>query len=288
MHRLDCLRPIVSSPGRPLVGIEIESETIPLSEHFEYLCNNGWEIHEDGSLRGEYPLEAVMLPCNGPVLAERLHAYEQLADDYADMDEYGWRCSTHIHLNLLDELPSTIRTLIPITLQADNFIYALAEHRRGNHNCYPLSLLKDLLLDLLDLDGMMAANLDDARFGDILLDHRRYMGTNWASLRKHGTLEFRHFPGTNKTAELLRMVATCERLLMVARECSPDYICQLFEQDIEAWGQLVFENAWAELKYSGWRRDYVRALELVKQYRSLRPSDDSFHRRLQKEFVVGA
>jgi hypothetical protein len=269
----------------------VESEYINLMNFYETMYDNGWNVHDDGSLRGDFPQEAVMLPCNGNTLMDRLHYYEHLMDEEGEPEaDYGWRCSTHVHLNLLYETPQTVQRLIPITLQADNFLFSTAESRRGNHNCYPVSLLRETLLGLAnyhrDLGRLDTTKLVDTRF-DVIPEWQRYVGTNWVSLRKHGTLEFRHFPATNKTGTILGWVELCEGLLLAARENSTEQLCQLFEQDVEAWGQLVFPTAWESLKYSGWKRDYLRALDMVRTFNNMITEEHGgFHRRLQKEFIL--
>jgi hypothetical protein len=285
------LQPCSGDYTRPLVGVEVESEYFNLMDQYDGLFSHGWNVHDDGSLRGEYPQEAVLLPCNGAVLEERLRYYEHLMDEEGEPEaDYGWRCSTHVHLNLLYETPRTVQRLIPITLQADNFLFSKAESRRGNHNCYPVSLLRETLAGLAlyhqALGELSTEKLVATRF-EAIPEWQRYVGTNWVSLRKHGTLEFRHFPATNKTVTILGWVDLCEGLLLAAREHSTEQLCQLFEQDIEAWGQLVFPTAWESLKYSGWKRDYLRARDMVRTFTNMINGERSgFHRRLQKEYIV--
>lgn len=267
------------------VGIEIESEGWPVYMHVYELEADYWTHTEDGSLRGPYPTEVYSTPVRGQCLVDALTLYEDTSGQY--QEHFTWRCATHVHLNLMEETLQTLWCLVPLSVMTDNFLYAAGqEWRRKNHNCRPLSLLANELDSLAHLTQCFCT-------GDIqdidLPEEMRYMGTNWAALMKQGTLEFRHFPGNNKTEQVLRWVNLTQSIVAAARKFRINELSSWFCHDIETFGRSVFGEEWPQLQYSGWKKDWSDAQTSVKYLLDTQQNlalEESFDAVLRQRYVL--
>lgn len=277
-----------------LFGLEIESEGI---RETRGLNHNLWQTKSDGSLRGDFRLECVTYPLSGDRLREAVWQYCHMAS-FAEQP-FSWRCASHVHMNCLDLFPKEVSALILLTFAADNYFYAAGDDaRRCNYNCRPASLL----LPMAEFLGTLARHANrgaTSRMWQLLSPtgrshgstEPRYVGMNWWSLRKFGTVEFRHFPGTRDAEQLFRWIRMCGNLQLAACQYGKvSAVLKLIEQGPTVFGEAVFGADWSRMLYDGHEQDWQEALEgvdcFMTYYRNDMDSDTGLHGILKKEMVV--
>lgn len=279
--------PVLLDPGQ-CVGVEIESEGI---RRFD-VDSNLWELKRDDSLRGEFRLEAVTRPLCGDALLYALYCYEHNARRFTD--PFSWRCSTHLHFNLLELTPQEVASLALITFAADNYFYAAgAEARRENYNCRPLSLLIPTAETLGEFARRMSRG-HATRAVDGLRDREggihRYAGMNWFAIRTFGTLEIRHFPGSADMRQIVRWINLGTRLIHAARTYSMDDVVRLIDDGENAFGRAIFGDEWRNLAYDNHEQDWTEVLEgaehLLACYRTNTESATSLDGILRQNMVI--
>lgn len=200
-----------NNPGERdfLLGVEFELEDVSDS-HDEQ--PEGYERHGDGSLRNgvEYVFEEP-LPRQATV-----DAITEM-EEFLSTREYSTseRTSTHIHLNMLDSNSSRrlASTMFALVYMIEPAIFRAAdENRKWCGYCQPLSdMPQQRVIDLL--------SDDDSRFrtGALGEGHAdKYFGLNMKSLSRHGTIEFRYFPGWQGKAAALRWIDLVVELRIAA------------------------------------------------------------------------
>ena len=192
--------------------IEFNWDTVNIEEH-EFLSDNWIQAH-DGSLRNG--CEFVM---RGPVsykeLRGNLEELQEFLDDYIWEGEpftnhivWSNRCSTHVHMNVQKLSPRQLMLFACVWYMFEPIIVdKFAPDRAGNLFCLR-AVDAPAYLDYISRNF----NPQSLRFFD---DNRRYMGLNWASLIKFGSLEFRYLNGS----------------------VDPDYICSFvsFVHSLKEW-----------------------------------------------------
>lgn len=282
-----------SSDGTTYFGIEIESEGVP---NFSPLRNTYWRTTRDGSLRGLNPVECVSYPMQRHVLEDALYDYEGYLRALAipPAVAYSWRCGTHIHMNLLDLEHRALAALILTSFAADNYFYAAGdEARRNNYNCRPSSLL----IPTAEFLGTLARYATKAHFGKMLRhlsgsetpDHR-YVGMNWHSLKKFGTVELRHFPGTFRSSDILRWVDMAQAMYTFAAQRTVQEVRDLIYEGASEFGRQVFGDLWDRVAYPGHTNDWVEVLDGVDHfmacYSNRAESSKTLHGILHKNMVL--
>lgn len=171
-----------------LFGLEFELENVENAQNLPY-----WQIKEDNSLRNgiEYVLDR---PYAGATLELALDAFygaKLITKNTA-------RTSTHIHVNVSDCDVDVIRSMIVIMYTIEDALFnVVGEGRKWSGYAMALSEMDPLRL--------RRAFRDDRE--DILLsfnpgrNQERYYGFNFMCGR-HGTVEFRYFPGGPHRKEL--------------------------------------------------------------------------------------
>jgi hypothetical protein len=252
-----------------------------------------WDVKRDSSLRGEFQYEYVTKPMAGDDLLTALYMYTQMtACQGTTRQLYSWRCASHVHINLLNLDFAQLATLGLISFASDNYFYALgAEARRDNYNCRPVSLLvssaetignivKHALQDapwLRDMDGYDVAAADE-----------RYCGMNWHAMHKFGTLEVRHFPGTNDLDLLVSWVEACADMYKAAVDYTFDQMHALINDGPSAFGPAVFGERWERMRYAESDRDWR---EMMRGFEHLMavvetPAEGTLDAELRKHMVI--
>lgn len=179
-----------------LMGVELELENV----HGD-LRHRGvpyWETHHDESLRND-GLEFVFEgPMYGGAALAAVDAFYAVPQDYTG----GARTSTHIHVDASKLTVGAMRAIIGLSYILEDALFSsVLAARKWCGYCMPLtemahSRLRALLLSqdtaTFTITGVKAnANAE------------KYYGLNISSLLKHGTLEYRYFPGAPTKDELL-------------------------------------------------------------------------------------
>lgn len=180
-----------------LYGVELELEEVSVNGQMilDYDWDDddrpdipeGWSVHEDGSLRrgSEFVLEP---PCREASLESALENFYSVNYSYTA----GPRTSTHIHVNMTDATDDELRTLVVLVYTMECGIYALSEESRkwGGYSVPLTEMATSRLRNILN-----PASVQVLRESIIARrNQERYYGFN-VSLQRHGTVEFRYFPG---------------------------------------------------------------------------------------------
>lgn len=275
-----------------LTGIEIESEK------FAFFSLRGtnqplwdyWRSREDGSLRGVQAIELYSYPLCGRELSRAIRLYDEVT---AGSSPFTYRCATHYHLNVLDMDTAQIPSFMLASLAADNFLYyAGDETRSDNYNCRPMSLLVREIEAMGVWAGHIAAKKPALCGNGILNHHNRYMGVNWASLLKFGTVEFRHFPGERRKRLLYHWLNLLYSLYSLSEDLTPDEMYDLIMSGKDKFGRRAFGRHWKDLNYPGsdgdWSEveDAVRLFMLVYRNRKAGKRGASFDALLRENFLL--
>lgn len=178
-------------PLNEFMGIEIETEDFAyVAQTVEELAEY-WTRHDDGSLRNGTEW-VTRKPFAGKQLTAAVDGFFGKRRAY-NMSE---RTSVHLHINMTNAeiTVDQFRSLFCLAYVIDPAVFRIAdENRKWCSYCCPLSDMgEERLSNLLSSDKrnkIMAAVSGDQH-------EDKYYGFNIVSLKKHGTLEFRHFACT--------------------------------------------------------------------------------------------
>lgn len=189
------------SNGR--LGVEIELEGFGDAE---FRATNGiklWTVKEDGSLRNG----GVEFVTNGGLGGKTLVAAFDEVDALFKSIEFNasWRCSTHMHVNMLDMTPEQVVKFILAYIALEPVFFDHCEASRKSSNfCV-------LLYQSMGVTRQMVSSIRE----NAPLNHIRgikYMALNALPLGSLGTLEFRGSHALTSKEELLGLA---NRLLCI-------------------------------------------------------------------------
>lgn len=170
----------VPSPNVP-VGLELEIEGWQWDRR-----HPGFTFTEDGSLRNN-GIEAVSLPVrlmHAPgLLRSFFHAFPVTAENYSD------RCSTHVHMNVLDLTFEQLATLCLLYQTIERLLFGfVGQDRDKNIFCVPWSQ-----------SGMNYRFVSEMAYDAHYVCRRwqKYTALNLQPVTTQGSVEFRHLHGTN-------------------------------------------------------------------------------------------
>lgn len=185
-----------------LIGIELELEEASMTTVPPY-----WTTHEDNSLRQgiELVLDA---PYAGEVLGNAIQEYYKAGIAHNSTS----RTSTHIHINMTDVTVDVLRSMFMIMYCIEDSLFnAIGESRKWSG--YAMALTE---MEPSRVRGILTS--DDANILQNEIspsrNQERYYGFN-TCMRRHGTAEFRYFPGGPTQQELeswVDFVVTVKRI----------------------------------------------------------------------------
>ena len=183
--------PGVATPlGMYGIEVELEGDLGPASTRF-------WRTEVDHSLRGgvEFVFKE---PLKRPQVTKALTQLQEIIDN--SIVSLSIRCSTHIHVNVLDKTPLEIyEAMFRFYLLESLLVSTQPENRQGNLFCLRMQDARDIALRIRQ--SMLN--------GSYLLDHstdHKYAAMNLSSLNVFGSLEFRFLPAFKDTREIERWV----------------------------------------------------------------------------------
>ena len=194
-----------------LTGIEVEAEGVEIVDQI-FFSTSGWETHHDASLRN-----GVEFVLSTPLSGENLGSAIDGLYDHQDVCRFAPspRAGTHIHINVSDKTWGTVQVIFALIYCLDRVLFNWAGVDRmwcsycNSLNTMPLDSIVRLLQNS---EHAYAPSLWNTGASD------RYYGLNVASVWKHGTLEFRHFPTTTNKEELWSWVDFCHAISLYADE----------------------------------------------------------------------
>lgn len=172
--------------GKYGIEIEVEGQNLPGAIP-------GWEVHREGSLRGE----AMEYVTRGAISDDDLPRYlsaltRELERNNADIND-TYRAGTHVHYNMLQRTAdSVIKAIILWTILEPLFLKYCGKNRDGNLFCVSS-------YDTGDMPAWLTRhymNVERGRsvFGNV--GRGKYSALNTNCLSSLGTLECRAYPST--------------------------------------------------------------------------------------------
>lgn len=212
------------------MGVELELERV------RGIPENGiagWTTHIDESLRDG--IEFVTgSPCGGKLMEKCIEAfYAQEGLRY----QASPRTSTHIHVNMAQNTVEQLRVMFILSCVFEDAMFKILNAKRKYCGyCMPLSEMPAHrirnFLGATDsgnfMQSMGGANAD------------KYYGFNINSMRKHGTVEFRYFPGAPSKADLLSWMDYCTAIKTVGLSMSLEGLLEFSSAD--QFGSWVRQN----------------------------------------------
>ena len=213
--------PTVLFPTTRLIGVEIEAVNgvVEPLDMFQNSLSNSFDLHHDGSLRGDTTIELVTKPFGGDKFEQTLKKVLSV------LRRTGWStnksCGLHVHFDADDiaQHPKYLSRIMHTYQVFEPFLYSLLrESRKDNRYCYSISRINyRRLIELLatggeieqsEVDRSLYQKWDNARE----LFHKKldkyaesntensvdlhYFGVNLHSVNYRKTLEIRYHHGT--------------------------------------------------------------------------------------------
>lgn len=277
LGRRNTTRPVTDHKWNHLVGIELELENITIGEsrapfygrdeedvdfydeiddygdmdseaqeeaRDEWYARNsggvpsGWTLHNDQSLRNGF--EFVTTPAVfGQAIQDRINNFYAKKYNYSG----GPRTSTHIHVDMQDSTPAVLQSLVMIVYTIEDALYQIVDEGRkfGGYSValvdMPPSRLRNLLNPANQNMFYRAIHVNQNR--------DRYYGLNF-HVGRHGTCEFRYFPGAPSKEELESWVDLVIAIKNMAIKYSPQALADicttphalenLLDNELGTWG----------------------------------------------------
>ena len=174
------------------IGLEVEVEDAE-SIHIGLMSNKHvyWKADSDGSLK-IYGIELISSPLSGEGIDYALLELERLFSGKSVL--WSHRTSVHVHVNVSDLMIQDLHSLVGLyALFEEHFFNRVAEIRRHNPYCYPITLINPEAVKVID---------------DI-----KYCALNIGVVKKYCTVEFRHHHGTDDWKLLRRWIQICVKLV---------------------------------------------------------------------------
>lgn len=259
-------------PG--LFGVEIELEDTNITQ-----SPIGWDVHQDGSLRNGIEL-VTYPPMGGDQLVTALDAFYDEGYSY----NASPRTSTHIHIDLSQETVGTLRSMVALVYVLETGLYdIIGEDRKWAGYSMPLyeagsARLRNILSPLTTQADFVRA-VNSGRNTD------RYYGLNVSSLSRHGTAEFRYFPGGPTREELEMWLDLVVGIKRLAKSVTLDQLDQTISNGLQ-----LFELFETQLpaSFMARMREVVTAEELfntLQEVLAMVEQDNSMQRREQLVFL---
>jgi hypothetical protein len=231
-------------PWDELMGVELELENVrdnrSTPDKLAAILRH-WTIHSDHSLRNglEY---VTSLPVGGEAMNIAIRSFYMAELEYT----HGPRTSTHIHINMTDVEPSVLQTMFILMYTIEDPLFSVVEEtRKWAGYCMPLcEMHESRIRKILNPRNprMFMQGIAPSR------NQERYYGFN-TNMARHGTVEFRYFPGGPSETELrswVDLVVAVKKFgrrwtpeSLIAAVHSPDALAYWLLNDLGEWGQRL-------------------------------------------------
>lgn len=195
-----------------LMGVELEMEGVRVDGGPVVAVPMGWTTHVDASLR-----DGIEFVTNPPVAGAKLKRTINAFYAMNVTSNNSPRTSTHIHVNASNVTVDQLRTMFALSYILEPALFQIVgETRKYCGYCMPLTEMapnrvKNLLISnkWAEVNAALGGRNED-----------KYYGFNVNSVRKHGTVEFRYFPGGPSKEELESWLHYCTAVKRLATSMS--------------------------------------------------------------------
>jgi hypothetical protein len=185
--------------------LELEGHNFPIEP-------DGWITHNDQSLRNgvEYVLAS---PHDIGGLGNRVRALNEAFKKQGTIIQNSYRAGTHVHVNIQNELYSTICGLIIVEAIVEPILLRLCgQERNGSYFCLPTYDTGDLAETFSDLLTYIEAGVQPN------VQRGKYACLNIDPISTFGTLEFRCFPASHDENQILTWVSWIENMIEIVKK----------------------------------------------------------------------
>lgn len=178
--------------NRERLGVYLEKD-IPLVSGWRY-----WFLSADPSLRNDGAEFIFKKPLSGIHIENAIKYWYDHVLPNIGTPEFTHRCSIHAHVNVRDFTLDELSLLYGIyILFEDLFFEKAGVSRRGNPFCLTLA---DQTFYYSDFEDTIMN----------VTEQHKYFALGLWSVKLHGTVEFRHHPGTKSYQELTSWLRSCQ------------------------------------------------------------------------------
>lgn len=222
-------RDALSISDGPNIGIEVEVEGIrnvnalfEVSNLASYIPRY-WKTDEDGSLRN-HGVEFISNILSGIGIVNALCSLEAgLVNTRYNTPTFSERCSIHFHIDMMEYTIEDVIKLLITHIFVEPLVYNIPKlnnlpTREDNNFCVPFAhtdkirKARRLYHSLLEKKNSISEIVEGKEY--------KYYGFNVNSLAYHGTIEFRHFPGTINSSIICSWINYIYAMIRYARKHS--------------------------------------------------------------------
>ena len=246
-----------------LIGVELEVEGVRHSQPVPPL----WREVPDDSLRN-YGREYIFSePLYGTGITDALMDMAIFMDKV--QPDISYRCSVHVHLNVSDMDMEQLLTLLTLYLIFERTLVKYhGGGREDNIFCIPYYKAPASMQSLVYLyKDAMAGELLPNYVSDLLSDFNKYSALNINAVLVHGSIEFRHMPGTTDMVEVFEWIKMVQYLKKAALEGDLDYMSLVegASGSTSSLLQRVFNESAELLQYPDMTNDIMAGARLAQR-----------------------
>ena len=246
-----------------LMGVEIEVEGMPSRVQPPSL----WTEVDDNSLRNygrEYIFSA---PTYGTGVTDALMDMSLFLEE--NKPSISYRCSVHVHINVSDMSVEQFLTMLTLYLIFERtFTKYHGQGREDNIFCVPYYKSPSTITPMMwvfhdSKEGCLVPN----QVRDTLSSFQKYSALNLGAVLTHGSLEFRHMPGTADMGKVFDWIKIIQHLKRTALEGTIDYM-ELISSASGSTSTLlerVFQESAELLRYPDMTNDIISGARLAQR-----------------------
>ena len=226
-----------------------------------------WREVSDDSLRN-YGREYIFAePLYGTGITDALVDMAFFMDEVKPSITY--RCSVHVHLNVSDMEAEQLLTLLTLYLIFERTLVKYhGGSREDNIFCVPYYKAPESMVNLQWLyQDAMEGRLSAGTVGSMLSDFQKYNALNIGAVMTHGSLEFRHMPGTTDMNKVFEWIKIIQYMKRAALEGDIDYMELVHGASGHTSSLLerVFQDTAEVLKYRDMTNDIMAGARLAQR-----------------------
>lgn len=215
---------ILGNPSNPFpnghIGIEIELEG-SLYGHGARLKN--WTVKPEGSLRNGGMEYVLRNPANIADMDAVYKEFDMLMGNSKPLATI--RCSTHIHVSVLDfTLTQIYNAMIAWYFLENLLVRTQPSNRQGNLFCLRLSDAEEIAISIKD-----SLDYNDGIY-TFHPERNRYAALNLCAITKFGSFEFRFLEAMTSSKDIDRWVKILYRFVNTAKNFTPETLLQMYEE----------------------------------------------------------